>query len=61
VKVLHDAIAIRRGSVTTLHDKDPNTQTLIGAAQEPAPPPRRPRAAPVVADPHDDRSATAIG
>ena len=51
VKVLHEGIGIRRGSITTLHDMT-NTQTLVDApAQGPAP--RAGRVA--VAHPHDDR------
>ena len=57
VKVLHEGIGIRRGSVTTLHDMT-NTQTLIDAPLKDL---RRARAASLSLIPTTTGSATAIG
>ncbi len=57
VKVLHEAIGIRRGSVTTLHDMT-NTQTLVDAPHKDL---RRARAASLSLIPTTTGSATAIG
>ena len=51
VKVLHEGIGIRHGSITTLHDLT-NTQTIVDAPHKDL---RRARAASHVADPDDDR------
>jgi len=57
VKVLHESIGIRRGSVTTLHDMT-NTQTLVDAPHKDL---RRARAASLSLIPTTTGSATAIG
>jgi glyceraldehyde 3-phosphate dehydrogenase len=57
VKVLHEGIGIRRGSVTTLHDMT-NTQTLVDAPHKDL---RRARAALLSLIPTTTGSATAIG
>jgi glyceraldehyde 3-phosphate dehydrogenase len=57
VKVLHEGIGIRRGSVTTLHDMT-NTQTLVDAPHRDL---RRARAASLSLIPTTTGSATAIG
>ncbi|MDP1846850.1 MAG: ArsJ-associated glyceraldehyde-3-phosphate dehydrogenase [Solirubrobacteraceae bacterium] len=57
VKVLHEAIGIRRGSITTLHDMT-NTQTLVDAPHRDL---RRARAASLSLIPTTTGSATAIG
>ena len=57
VKVLHEGIGIRRGSVTTLHDMT-NTQTLVDAPHKDL---RRARAASLSLIPTTTGSATAIG
>jgi len=57
VKVLHEGIGIRRGSVTTLHDMT-NTQTIVDAPHKDL---RRARAASVSLIPTTTGSATAIG
>ncbi len=51
VKVLHEGIGIRHGSITTLHDLT-NTQTIVDAPHKDL---RRARAAGDVADPDHDR------
>ncbi len=51
VKVLHEGIGIRHGSITTLHDLT-NTQTIVDAPHQDL---RRARAAVAVADPDHDR------
>ena len=57
VKVLHEGIGIRRGSVTTLHDMT-NTQTVVDAPHKDL---RRARAAGMSLIPTTTGSATAIG
>ncbi|MDQ3723349.1 MAG: ArsJ-associated glyceraldehyde-3-phosphate dehydrogenase [Actinomycetota bacterium] len=57
VKVVHEGIGIRRGSVTTLHDVT-NTQTLVDAPHSDL---RRARAASLSLIPTTTGSATAIG
>jgi len=57
VKVLHEAIGIERGSITTLHDMT-NTQTLVDAPHKDL---RRARAASMSLIPTTTGSATAIG
>ena len=57
VKVLHEGIGIKRGSVTTLHDMT-NTQTLVDAPHKDL---RRARAASLSLIPTTTGSATAIG
>ena len=57
VKVLHEGVGIRRGSVTTLHDMT-NTQTLVDAPHKDL---RRARAASLSLIPTTTGSATAIG
>ena len=57
VKVLHEGIGIRRGSVTTLHNMT-NTQTLVDAPHSDL---RRARAASLSLIPSTTGSATAIG
>jgi len=57
VKVLHEGIGIRRGSITTLHDMT-NTQTLVDAPHADL---RRARAASLSLIPTTTGSATAIG
>ncbi len=57
VKVIHEGIGIRRGSVTTLHDMT-NTQTIVDAPHADL---RRARAASVSLIPTTTGSATAIG
>ena len=57
VKVLHEGIGIRRGSITTLHDMT-NTQTLVDAPHKDL---RRARAASLSLIPTTTGSATAIG
>ena len=57
VKVLHEAIGIQRGSITTLHDMT-NTQTLVDAPHQDL---RRARAASLSLIPTTTGSATAIG
>jgi len=57
VKVLHEGIGIRRGSVTTLHDMT-NTQTIVDAPHKDL---RRARAASLSLIPTTTGSATAIG
>jgi len=57
VKVVHEGIGIRRGSITTLHDLT-NTQTLVDAPHKDL---RRARAAGVSLIPTTTGSATAIG
>ena len=51
VKVLHEAIGIRHGSITTIHDVT-NTQTIV---DRPAKDLRRARSALELADPDHDR------
>ena len=57
VKVLHEGIGIKRGSITTLHDMT-NTQTLVDAPHKDL---RRARAASLSLIPTTTGSATAIG
>jgi glyceraldehyde 3-phosphate dehydrogenase len=57
VKVVHEAIGILRGSITTLHDMT-NTQTIVDAPHKDL---RRARAASVSLIPTTTGSATAIG
>jgi glyceraldehyde 3-phosphate dehydrogenase len=57
VKVLHEAIGLRHGSITTLHDMT-NTQTVVDAAHTDL---RRGRAASLSLIPTTTGSATAIG
>jgi len=57
VKVLHEGIGIRRGSITTLHDMT-NTQTIVDAPHRDL---RRARAASLSLIPTTTGSATAIG
>ena len=57
VKVIHEAIGIRHGAITTLHDLT-NTQTLVDAPHKDL---RRARAAGVSLIPTTTGSATAIG
>jgi glyceraldehyde 3-phosphate dehydrogenase len=57
VKVVHEGIGIRRGSITTLHDMT-NTQTLVDAPHTDL---RRARAATLSLIPTTTGSATAIG
>ena len=57
VKVLHEGIGIRHGSITTLHDLT-NTQTIVDAPHKDL---RRARAASVSLIPTSTGSATAIG
>ena len=57
VKVIHEGIGIRRGSITTLHDMT-NTQTIVDAAHSDL---RRARAASLSLIPTTTGSATAIG
>jgi glyceraldehyde 3-phosphate dehydrogenase len=57
VKVIHEAIGIRHGAVTTLHDMT-NTQTLVDAPHKDL---RRARAATLSLIPTTTGSATAIG
>ena len=57
VKVIHEGIGIRRGSITTLHDMT-NTQTLVDAPHKDL---RRARAASLSLIPTTTGSATAIG
>jgi glyceraldehyde 3-phosphate dehydrogenase len=57
VKVLHEAIGIRHGSITTLHDMT-NTQTIVDAPHKDL---RRARAASLSLIPTTTGSATAIG
>ena len=57
VKVIHEAIGIRHGQITTLHDMT-NTQTLIDAPHKDL---RRARAASLSLIPTTTGSATAIG
>jgi glyceraldehyde 3-phosphate dehydrogenase len=57
VKVIHEGIGIRRGSITTLHDLT-NTQTIVDAPHKDL---RRARAAGVSLIPTTTGSATAIG
>jgi glyceraldehyde 3-phosphate dehydrogenase len=57
VKVIHEGIGIRRGSITTLHDMT-NTQTIVDAPHKDL---RRARAASVSLIPTTTGSATAIG
>ncbi|QEC47824.1 ArsJ-associated glyceraldehyde-3-phosphate dehydrogenase [Baekduia soli] len=57
VKVLHEGLGIRRGSITTLHDMT-NTQTVVDAPHKDL---RRARAASVSLIPTTTGSATAIG
>lgn len=57
VKVLHEGIGIRRGSITTLHDMT-NTQTIVDAPLKDL---RRARAASMSLIPTTTGSATAIG
>jgi len=57
VRVLHEGIGIRRGSITTLHDMT-NTQTLVDAPHKDL---RRARAASLSLIPTTTGSATAIG
>ena len=57
VKVVHEGIGIRRGSITTLHDMT-NTQTLVDAPHKDL---RRARAATLSLIPTTTGSATAIG
>ena len=51
VKVIHEGIGIRHGSITTLHDMT-NTQTVVDAPHKDL---RRARARGALADPDDDR------
>ncbi len=57
VKVIHEGIGIRRGSITTLHDLT-NTQTIVDAPHKDL---RRARAAGMSLIPTTTGSATAIG
>jgi len=57
VKVIHEGIGIRRGSITTLHDMT-NTQTIVDAPHNDL---RRARAASMSLIPTTTGSATAIG
>lgn len=57
VKVIHEAIGIRHGSITTLHDMT-NTQTIVDAPHKDL---RRARAASMSLIPTTTGSATAIG
>jgi glyceraldehyde 3-phosphate dehydrogenase len=57
VKVVHEGIGIRRGSITTLHDLT-NTQTIVDAPHKDL---RRARAAGMSLIPTTTGSATAIG
>lgn len=57
VKVIHEGIGIRHGSITTLHDLT-NTQTIVDAPHKDL---RRARAAGVSLIPTSTGSATAIG
>ena len=57
VKVIHEAIGIRRGAITTLHDMT-NTQTVVDAPHRDL---RRARAATLSLIPTTTGSATAIG
>ncbi len=57
VKVIHEGIGIRRGSITTLHDMT-NTQTIVDAPHKDL---RRARAASLSLIPTTTGSATAIG
>jgi glyceraldehyde 3-phosphate dehydrogenase len=57
VKVIHEAIGIRHGQITTLHDMT-NTQTIVDAPHKDL---RRARAANVSLIPTTTGSATAIG
>jgi glyceraldehyde 3-phosphate dehydrogenase len=57
VKVVHEGIGIRRGSITTLHDVT-NTQTIVDAPHKDL---RRARAAGLSLIPTTTGSATAIG
>src|SRR3989337_978812 len=57
VKVIHEGIGIRRGSVTTLHDLT-NTQVVVDAPHKDL---RRARAASMSLIPTTTGSATAIG
>ena len=57
VKVIHEAIGIRRGSITTLHDMT-NTQSVVDAPHKDL---RRARAASLSLIPTTTGSATAIG
>jgi glyceraldehyde 3-phosphate dehydrogenase len=57
VKVIHEAIGIRRGSITTLHDMT-NTQVVVDAPHKDL---RRARASSVSLIPTTTGSATAIG
>jgi glyceraldehyde 3-phosphate dehydrogenase len=57
VKVIHEALGIRHGSITTIHDVT-NTQTIV---DRPARDPRRARAALTNLIPTTTGSATAIG
>ncbi len=57
VKVLHEGIGIKHGSITTLHDLT-NTQTIVDAPHKDL---RRARAASVSLIPTSTGSATAIG
>jgi glyceraldehyde 3-phosphate dehydrogenase len=57
VKVLHEGIGIRRGSITTLHDMT-NTQTVVDAPHKDL---RRARASSLSLIPTTTGSATAIG
>ena len=57
VKVIHEGIGIRRGSITTLHDMT-NTQTIVDSAHKDL---RRARASSVSLIPTTTGSATAIG
>jgi len=57
VKVIHEAIGVERGSITTLHDMT-NTQTVVDAPHKDL---RRARAASLSLIPTTTGSATAIG
>ncbi len=57
VKVIHEGLGIRRGSITTLHDQT-NTQTIVDAPHKDL---RRARAASLSLIPTTTGSATAIG
>jgi len=57
VKVIHEGLGIRRGSITTLHDVT-NTQTIVDAPHKDL---RRARAASLSLIPTTTGSATAIG
>jgi glyceraldehyde 3-phosphate dehydrogenase len=57
VKVIHEGVGIRRGSITTLHDVT-NTQTVVDAPHKDL---RRARAASMSLIPTTTGSATAIG